>query len=79
MKLLGSSRPPTNIVALKQLAEIELATRHGAVRGAEVLLRPTRTMPRSRRARPLFVSAALEVMATAGWARLGQSAGITES
>ena len=65
------------VTRLKQLAEIELATRHLSVESAAdlLLLADAHSCPQLKEsATELFVSKAPEVMATAGWARLGASA-----
>ena len=70
------------VTRLKQLAEIELATRHLSVESAAdlLLLADAHSCPQLKEsATELFVSKAPEVMATAGWARLGASATCSES
>ena len=65
------------VTRLKQLAEIELATRHLSVESAAdlLLLADAHSCPQLKEsASELFVSKAAEVMATAGWVRLGASA-----
>ena len=65
------------VTRLKQLAEIELATRHLSVESAAdlLLLADAHSCPQLKEsATELFVSKAPEVMATAGWARLSKSA-----
>ena len=65
------------VTRLKQLAEIELATRHLSVESAAdlLLLADAHSCPQLKEsATELFVSKAPEVMATAGWVRLGASA-----
>ena len=67
------------VTRLKQLAEIELATRHLSVESAAdlLLLADAHSCPQLKEsATELFVSKAPEVMATAGWARLGASAAL---
>ena len=64
------------VTRLKQLAEIELATRHLSVESAAdlLLLADAHSCPQLKEsATELFVSNMSEVMATAGWARLGAS------
>ena len=65
------------VTRLKQLAEIELATRHLSVESAAdlLLLADAHSCPQLKEsATELFVAKAPEVMATAGWARLSKSA-----
>ena len=65
------------VTRLKQLAEIELATRHLSVESAAdlLLLADAHSCPQLKEsASELFVSKAAEVMATEGWVRLGASA-----
>ena len=65
------------VTRLKQLAEIELATRHLSVESAAdlLLLADAHSCPQLKEsASELFVSKAPEVMATEGWVRLGASA-----
>ena len=65
------------VTRLKQLAEIELATRHLSVESAAdlLLLADAHSCPQLKEsATELFVSKAAEVMATEGWARLSKSA-----
>ena len=65
------------VTRLKQLAEIELATRHLSVESAAdlLLLADAHSCPQLKEsATELFVSKAPEVMATAGWRRLSKSA-----
>ena len=67
------------VTRLKQLAEIELATRHLSVESAAdlLLLADAHSCPQLKEsATELFVSKAPEVMATAGWARLSASASL---
>ena len=65
------------VTRLKQLAEIELATRHLSVESAAdlLLLADAHSCPQLKEsATEFFVSKAPEVMATEGWVRLGASA-----
>ena len=67
------------VTRLKQLAEIELATRHLSVESAAdlLLLADAHSCPQLKEsATELFVSNMSEVMATAGWARLSASASL---
>ena len=67
------------VTRLKQLAEIELATRHLSVESAAdlLLLADAHSCPQLKEsATELFVSKAAEVMATEGWVRLGASAAL---
>ena len=67
------------VTRLKQLAEIELATRHLSVESAAdlLLLADAHSCPQLKEsATELFVSKPPESMATAGWARLSASASL---
>ena len=65
------------VTRLKQLAEVELATRHLSAESAAdlLLLADAHSCPQLKEsASELFVSKAAEVMATEGWRRLSKSA-----